>query len=424
MNAQAMQDESPKILIVDDNPTNIDVLRETLKVYNYKILIAVNGAKAVAVAQKALPDLILLDINMPEMDGFEACRRLKADPATAAIPIIFLSAQDDVESKTKGFTLGAVDYITKPFEREEVIKRVEMQMRIYFMTKSLQEKNELLEKQNEQLAAQKAEILKAKEILAQQHADITDSIRYALRIQQALLPPVETIKQYLPASFVLYMPKDIVSGDFYWFHALEDGRLTLAAVDCTGHGVPGAIMSVIGMTQLKTIVGERRIVRPDEVLKELDEAVQNVLKQERREDGTHVSQDGMDVAFCTLDTQNRVVAYSGANLPLWQLTGNDVVEHPPQKYPIGGTQFEGKRFETVEIRYAPGDRFYLFSDGYADQFGGPEMKRLGRRRFREILAELRPAPIAKQDHLLKTLFLRWLGTGKQVDDVLVFGFQP
>ncbi len=419
-----MQEESPKILIVDDNPTNIDVLRETLKVYNYKILIAVNGAKAVAVAQKALPDLILLDINMPEMDGFEACRRLKADPLTAAIPVIFLSAQDDVDSKTKGFTLGAVDYITKPFEREEVIKRVEMQMRIYFMTKSLQEQNELLEKQNELLEAQKSEILQAKEILAQQHADITDSIRYALRIQQALLPPLELIKAHLPASFVLYLPKDIVSGDFFWFKPLKDGRMTLAAVDCTGHGVPGAIMSVVGMTQLKTIVGERNIDRPGDVLKELDEAVQYVLKQEKRDDGEHVSQDGMDAAFCTIDPKNRKILFSGANLPLWQLTAADVVEYAPQKYPIGGTQFEGKNFETVEINYSPGDRFYMFSDGYADQFGGPESKRLGRRRFREILTELRPAPVAKQDALLKTLFTRWLGTGKQVDDVLVIGFQP
>jgi serine phosphatase RsbU (regulator of sigma subunit) len=199
--------------------------------------------------------------------------------------------------------------------------------------------------------------------------------------------------------------------------------MTLAAVDCTGHGVPGAIMSVIGMTQLKTIVGERKVHWPSDVLSELDAAVQYVLKQEKRDDDVHVSQDGMDAAFCTLDPARRKVFFAGANLPLWQLTANDVVEHSPQKYPIGGTQFDGKTFETLEIDYAPGDRFYLFSDGYADQFGGPEMKRLGRRRFREILQELRPAPVSKQDALLKTIFARWLGDGKQVDDVLVIGFQ-
>jgi len=256
--------------------------------------------------------------------------------------------------------------------------------------------------------------------LAQKNRDITSSIEYAKRIQQAILPPLEEIKQYLPESFVLYLPKDIVSGDFYWFGE-QDNKLILVAADCTGHGVPGALMSMIGHNLLNQIVLEKGITKPSTILNNLNTMVQTALKQGISNIDTT---DGMDVALCTFNKNTGEVEYSGANRPLI-ITGNgELKKVDPDKMPIGGSQIGLHRtFTNHTHKLQKGETLYIFSDGYADQFGGDKGKKFMVRRFLETLQEIKNLPVNEQEsHLLKTI-LSWRGDFEQVDDILVIGIK-
>lgn len=225
------------ILLVDDNPTNLKVLSANLAGLDYQLLTATTGERALVVAQNALPELILLDINLPGINGFEVCTQLKNNPITAHIPIIFLSALDDTQSKVKGFEVGGVDYVTKPFQREEVIARVQTQLKISTLTKNLEAQNKVLENINREL---------------------TDSITYASRIQKALMPTNEALLSYFPNSFVFFKPRNIVSGDFYQVFENRN-KIFILVADCTGHGVPGTFMSLLGINLIRQIIEERHI---------------------------------------------------------------------------------------------------------------------------------------------------------------------
>jgi DNA-binding response OmpR family regulator len=406
----------PTILIVDDNPVNCKVLISNLEAAgNYKLLVAMNGTKAVQIAEKRLPDLILLDINLPEMNGFEVCTHLKANPETAEIPIIFLSALNDVDSKVNGFNVGGVDYITKPFYKEEVLKRVETQLKIKLLNQSLQRKNEVLAQKNDEINATKKE-------LEASHDQITQSINYAMRIQMALLPSTSEIYKSLPKFFVLYKPRDIVSGDFYW-HGEVNNKIILAAVDCTGHGVPGALMSVIGYTQLNNIILERGITSAQHILQLLDVQVRRLLSQQDNGGLEDSSQDGMDISLAVIDVNEKYIEYAGANQPLYIVRQGQIGEVQPDKYPIGGSQYADKQFESKFIKLEPGDTVYLNSDGYPDQFGGELGRKLSRRRFKELLVEATAFDVVDQRDFLKRKFDDWKGQHEQLDDIMVMGFQ-
>ncbi len=256
--------------------------------------------------------------------------------------------------------------------------------------------------------------------LAQKNRDITSSIEYAKRIQQAILPPLEEIKQYLPDSFVLYLPKDIVSGDFYWFGE-QDNKLIMVAADCTGHGVPGALMSMIGHNLLNQIVLEKGITKPSTILNNLNTMVQTALKQGI---STIDTTDGMDVALCVFNKNTGEVEYAGANRPLIIAGSGELKKVDPDKMPIGGSQIGLHRtFTNHTHKLQKGETLYIFSDGYADQFGGDKGKKFMIRRFLETLQEIKNLPVNEQEnHLLKTI-LTWRGDFEQVDDILVIGIK-
>lgn len=252
--------------------------------------------------------------------------------------------------------------------------------------------------------------------------ELTNSITYASRIQGAILPEQERIKERLPESFIFYVPKDIVSGDFYWYDSVEGGRSVIAAVDCTGHGVPGAFMTVIGYTQLNHIVTEAAIHEPGEILNHLDKRVRKALNQDRESVN---SQDGMDMSLCVVDREAGTVGFAGAMNPLFLVRNGELEIFAANKFPIGGSQYEEKQFVTTTIDVQAGDRLYLFSDGFIDQFGGngTRSKRFGTKRFKQLLLSIQDQDMETQGETLKSTYFTYKGEEEQLDDVLVIGFE-
>lgn len=256
--------------------------------------------------------------------------------------------------------------------------------------------------------------------LAQKNADITSSIQYAKRIQSAILPDLDAIFGHLPQSFVLYKPKDIVSGDFYWF-AERNGKCIIAVGDCTGHGVPGALMSMIGHNLLNQIVLEKGVIEPDQVLNRLNEGVRAALKQDYHEQDTT---DGMDIAICTIDKAKREVLYAGALRPLIVMRKVVMSKVESDRFPIGGSQdTRDRKFTLHRFPVDPGDTLYMFSDGYADQFGGEKGKKFMMKNLLQKLVAISHLPMDEQARLLEETFEEWKGEYQQVDDVLLVGIR-
>ncbi|HEX8515551.1 MAG TPA: two-component regulator propeller domain-containing protein [Bacteroidia bacterium] len=279
-----------------------------------------------------------------------------------------------------------------------------------YRTSSIKRENKLLEEKVQERTRE----------LAQKNKDITSSIQYAKRIQLAILPPLEQIFKYYPDSFVFYRPKDIVSGDFYWF-GIKNGRRIIAVVDCTGHGVPGAFMSMIGHNLLNQIIIENGIISPGEILNALHKGVQSALKQ-----GTNVvdTSDGMDVAICSISEDNSELQYAGAYRPLFILNGIMFDRIEADKFPIGGSQLDAQRkYTNHTLKINKGDTFYMSSDGYADQFGGEKGKKFMVKRFNELLLSIQDKPMEEQGRILEETFSSWRGEFQQVDDILVMGIR-
>jgi len=248
--------------------------------------------------------------------------------------------------------------------------------------------------------------------------EITDNVNYARRIQQAILPDKNSILNSFEKSFVLYLPKDIVSGDFYSFFPQADSAIIIAA-DCTGHGVTGAFLSVVGNSLLTQIIGEKQVKDPGEILDQLHEAVIETLNQRSGE-----STDGMDISICNYNFKSKILNYAGANRPLWLLRGAELIVYSPNKFPIGGIQIKHEEnFISHEIQLQKQDTFYIFSDGYADQFGGERGKKLMTKKLKELLLSIQSLKMNEQQLLLKEHFDKWKGTREQVDDVLLIGIR-
>ena len=281
--------------------------------------------------------------------------------------------------------------------------KVKLEAIVAEKTKELREEKDIVEQSNK--------------IIEEQNHEIKDSITYAKRIQDALLPGKEFLISENTNVFVLYQPRDIVSGDFYWIADINGLKLVVAA-DCTGHGVPGALMSMIGTTLLNKIILEKKITRPKKILEELNREIQQALKQ-HTEDATR---DGMDLCLCCIDSKNKKLIYAGAMRPLFSVRNNELMEYTPTKHAIGGFSYgKEKEFEEIIIDTQKNDMFYLFSDGYADQFGGEKSKKFMLKNFKKILVSISETELTKQEETLKRVYNDWKGSLDQVDDVLVIG---
>lgn len=288
------------------------------------------------------------------------------------------------------------------------------------LNEEIQQQKAEIEAMNAELQATLSEISEQKHQIEEQHSKIEDSIRYASRIQHAILPSEAQLAESLPGHFIHYQPRDIVSGDFYWLARNAD-RTFFAVVDCTGHGVPGAFMSVLGSNLLHQIVDENKIAEPDVILAELDRRISQTLRQQFGGD----SKDGMDLALLVIhqaDASGRhAVEYAGAGRPLWVWSQGELTEYHSAKYSCGGSQHEDKTYPARRLSVQSGDRLFVFSDGVVDQFGGDAGRKLGSKRLQAFLSETATLPIEKQGAAFAAFFAEWMKMKKQLDDVLIAG---
>jgi PAS domain S-box-containing protein len=284
----------------------------------------------------------------------------------------------------------------------------------------LKQFEEEIDQQRRDAEIQKNLAINRKEELEARQVEIMDSIRYAKRIQSAIMPNLKQILRDFDDSFVLFLPKDIVSGDFYWYHRIGD-KYYIAAIDCTGHGVPGAFMSIIGNYLLNSIIINNQVTDPAEILKQLNRKIKISLKS----DSFSQTSDGMDVALVVVDKIHKKLEFASALRPLFLFQGGDFIEEKGDKIPItsniSGTQLSN--FVTYTYDFNVGDSFYIFSDGMIDQFGGDKGKKFLTKRFKELLFDINTLPMPEQKEIIKKAFDEWRADYEQVDDVLVMGIR-
>lgn len=294
---------------------------------------------------------------------------------------------------------------------------------IYRQFQQKKKANLLLQQQKNEIEQQKSEIERQHILVTQQQKKITDSIQYARRIQQAVLPPEDIFSETFNDYFILYRPKDIVSGDFYWVSKKEQ-LLIMAAADCTGHGVPGAFMSMLGVAYLNEIVNKIAInkhinsMNADDILNQLREMVISSLHQTGN---SNESKDGMDIALTIIDFEHKRLQYSGANNPLLLIRNNEIIEVKADKMPVSYHQKRNIPFTKHEMDLQDDDLIYIFSDGYVDQFGGDQGQKFMLSRFRDLLLKISSQPMADQGLILDKTIDDWRGNRSQLDDVLVIG---
>ncbi len=391
------QTQKAKVLIVDDNLRNVQVLGGFLQNEGFEVEFALEGNSALSWIRKQEFDLVLLDIMMPEMDGYEVCSLLKEEKNTKDLPVIFITAKADHESIIRGFRAGAVDYVTKPFIKSELLARVRTHIEI--------------KRSRDRMAAFLHEI-------EEKNKSITASIEYARNIQNALLRTSEPCMEKLPENFIFFLPKDIVSGDFYWFTCVDD-VLVIAVMDCTGHGVPGALMSTLGITYLNEIVLGERVIKPNRILESLRV---RLIKSLSQQGNSRIVKDGIEGSVICINPGKDILEFSASFNPMILIKGDIMHEIKADRIPIGYYERAGE-FTSQTINIEKNDLVYLFSDGFIDQQGGPSSKRFFLKRFKELLHENHRLPLEKQKEILLETLNNWKSDAEQTDDILVIGMK-
>jgi serine phosphatase RsbU (regulator of sigma subunit) len=305
--------------------------------------------------------------------------------------------------------------------------------------KKIEAQNELLKNEKEKLSAEKSKldekikklwqtstaIHKEKERINElkleiehKHQEILDSVNYAQRIQRALLASKKILNDHLPEHFVLFMPKDIVSGDFYWAQVLQDNNFCLVTADSTGHGVPGAIMSILNISSLAEAVNAQKLTSPEEIMNYTRKRIMEHMANDGSEEG---GKDGMDAVICNYDFTHHKLRFAAANNPLWLIREDVLTEFKPDKMPVGKGMGQERPFTLQEINLQKGDLVITLTDGYADQFGGPKGKKLMYKALKETILKINRAPLSEVKNALQERLADWMGAVEQVDDILIIG---
>lgn len=395
---------SERILVIDDEPHIRETLADILDLHGFRVLYASNGKEGIEVAEQCEPDLIICDIMMPEMDGYEVASYIRSIDRMAGTPFIFLSARAAPGDFRKGMGLGADDYLTKPFSVQDVLETINTRLsRMKLLT---------------------TDALKWK-----------DSARYAKRIQEVILPSEDQMNQLFKDHFSVYQSRDIVSGDFYWVHSHKN-KTYIAVADCTGHGVPGALLSMICYEKLNAVVAENPGLTPAQILIRVNELLGDfMLSNQNRV----IMKDGMDVSLCMIDQEQGEVTFSGAARPVYYVSdglpvaNGSMVNHPGVSgktlseikgdLQSIGVSNKNHKFAEHRIPIKAGDRIYLFSDGFVDQFGGPKAKKIMPANFRNAILESANRPMHEQKQHLLDIFNNWKGNLEQTDDLTIVGLQ-
>lgn len=322
---------------------------------------------------------------------------------------------------------------TKLFEKNEILQSQSAE--ISAQRDELQLTNNILEQQNEEITAQKDEIkaqhetvLKHKYFIEKQNRKITDSINYAKRIQHALLPDLFHMSELqgqkggISDSFVFFSPKEIVSGDFYWANYINNS-LVVAVADCTGHGVPGAFMSMLGISFLNEIVNKQEILLANEILNQLSDYVKTSLKQVSVKDEFDTPVDGMNILIAVIDMNNMNMEYSGSYRPLYLIRNNELNIFKTDRTTIDMLAIKRKTFTNNSFKLQKNDVLYMFSDGYVDQFDAEGIQKYNSARFKDLLLNIHSKPLNEQKEILESNFESWKGNHEQIDDVTVLGIR-
>jgi len=354
------------------------------------------------------PQLIMVDNTGLDGEAYAVCKELQNRHDTADLPLVVLSTEDDPVARVKAFEAGAMDYIPLPISTEEMGYRLRNLLRFRKLKDEIRLQNERM---NETLTS-----------LRVIQKEMRDSIKYARRIQSALLSDHDLLTRAFADAFVLYLPKNMVSGDFYYFHHdTENNRLIVAAGDCTGHGVPGSIISVIGITALTLLVEEKKLHQPSEILSALDSELQRLLNQN---DSMTTQEDGMDICIGLYEPDSLRFTYASANRPVYTVrAGSQLETHDYEHYGAGGTHEKNKQFQNRVLELAQGDVLYLSSDGFADQFGEETGKKFSAKRLKEMLTEISPLEMIEQRVRLFSAFEDWRGDLEQTDDTMIIGLR-
>ena len=386
------------ILIVDDEPVNLQVLNNYLSLQNYRLLLAKSGPEALAFIEEGFqPDAILLDVMMPKMTGYEVTQQLRDRWPADEVPILLLTAKNQVSDLVAGLEAGASDYLTKPISKDELLARLKTHLHI----KQLQTE---------------AVRLSAVEAVNKM---IMESIQYAKIIQSSLLPNMDQVKTSLPKSFFRWMPRNIVGGDMLYAESAADGFI-VAVIDCTGHGVPGAFMTMIASTNLKRIIREETCHNPAEILKRLNFSVKTSLQQ----DTEHAqSDDGLDAAICLVKPHEQRLTFAGAKLPLYYIHHDKLTVIKGDKHSLGYKKSDlNFTFTNHTVNIEEGMCCYLSTDGFLDQLGGPKRFPFGNKRFKKWLLENHHKTFDEQSERLLQAFNEYQGENDRQDDVTVIGF--
>jgi len=425
-------------MIVEDEVIIAMHLQNLLEAQGHEVIDhALSGEEALEMLKNNDPDLVFMDIILAgAMDGVETTKQINEN---FSLPVVYLTANTDVITIDRAKKTAPSGFLTKPFDEASIRSTIEISVSNYRAAEEIKQANATLKQQSElqemsinELSVTNKhlievtwrerelnnELAKAKEEIEKTNYEIRESINYARRIQSAIVPSETEIKEDLPDHFILFKPKDIVSGDFPW-HFKNKEVVYIAAVDCTGHGVPGAMMSMIGYILMNNIVKGDKIVTPAELLSELHQAIVATLKQD---DPDKSISDGMDMAICMIDKHNRKLTFAGAHRPLYFVRAGELTQFKGAKYPIGGIHYKGKNtFENHEMEIQKGDSILIFTDGYQDQFGGPDCLKYGPKRIRTKFSELAGRPMGEIKAFYDKEFDDWIGDEKQVDDVLMIG---
>jgi sigma-B regulation protein RsbU (phosphoserine phosphatase) len=404
----------PPILYVDDEKDNLTVFNSAFRRY-YEVHLASSGLEGLEIMKNHEIQLIITDQRMPEMTGIQFLEKIIPDYPDCIRMI--LTGFSDIEAIIQAINTGRVyRYITKPWNKEELKINIDKGLETYHLREQnrkliadLKEANQTLEQK----------VIERTKKIESQNIEITNSIHYASRIQSALLPPAEDLERLLSSFFILNKPRDIVSGDYYWL-ACKDDKVIIAVADCTGHGIPGAFMSILGVAFLNEIVNKAATIRANEMLNQLRGQVIKSLHQTGKSDKTR---DGMEMALCVIDFSKKKLQYSGAFRPLYLIRENELKELKGDNMPIGIYEHEERSFSNKEVLFKKNDIIYLFTDGYVDQLGGTERKTFRSEYFKKLLIEIHNIQMHEQKKALEKKFEEWRGEIDQVDDILIVGIK-
>ena len=384
-------DTKLEILLLEDSESDADLLirflkKENLDFNHSRVWRKYDYIKALT---DSSPDLIIADQSMPQFSGMEAFRIAKNERKN--IPFILVTGSVSEKTLTEFAKEGVDDYILKEnlLRLPSAIEHVVSKKKIEALHKGIE--------------------------IA--HKQINDSINYAKIIQDAMQPDLSWLQDIFPSSFVLNCPKDILSGDFYWLQKRED-VFFIALADCTGHGVPGALLAMMGHNLLNEAVNSKKNIHPAEVLDRLNKNVRRNLKN-----GATSLHNGMDIALCAIDYKKRTMIYAGANRPLLIIRGKELIEIKPDKISIGDGENSKRKFTNQTVSVNKGDRIFIFSDGYTDQFHFQTGKKIMNKRLKELLLTYSGSTMDEQKLIIANFFKDWKGITEQVDDMLLIGIE-